>query len=65
METNQVTQNQDNVQSENKLIGERKHIYNSSKFSFESSHHFDKVHKRKFHSFGSIHELVKLPGAMF
>ena len=48
METNQITQNQDNVQSESKVIEERKHIYNSSKFSFESSHHLIKSIKENF-----------------
>lgn len=33
-------------------------------FSFESSHHFNKIHKRKFNSFGCIHELRKLSGSM-
>lgn len=45
---------------------ERKHIYKFilNPFSFQSSQHFNKIHKRRFNSFGCIHELGKLPGAM-
>lgn len=66
METNQIYQNQENEQPVNKLDEERKHIYKFifNPFSFESSNHFNKIHKRRFHSFGCIHELGKLPGAM-
>ncbi|MFC3562455.1 hypothetical protein [Pedobacter jamesrossensis] len=67
METNQINQNLENAESATKQSIERKHIYKFilSPFSFESSNHFNKIHKRRFHSFGSIHELGKLPGAMF
>jgi hypothetical protein len=66
METNQINQNQENDQPEIRLDEERKHIYKFifNPFSFESSNHFNKIHKRRFHSFGCIHELGKLPGAM-
>ncbi|WP_316830067.1 hypothetical protein [Pedobacter aquatilis] len=49
-----------------KLPEERKHIYKFIllPFSFESSHHFNKIHKRKFNSFGCIHDLRKLAGSM-
>lgn len=64
METNPI--NQENAQNEIKLEEERKHIYKFilNPFSFESSHHFNKIHKRKFNSFGCIHEIKKMPGAM-
>ncbi len=67
MEKSQKNQNLENAKQEEKLNGERKHIYKFifNPFSFESSNHFNKIHKRKFHSFGCIHELGKLPGAMF
>lgn len=67
METNEINQNQENAESKMKHNDERKHIYKFilSPFSFESSNHFNKIHKRRFHSFGCIHELGKLPGAMF
>jgi len=47
-------------------LSNRKHIYKFIllPFSFESSHHFNKIHKRKFNSFGCIHELRKLSGSM-
>jgi len=66
METNHNTQNLENAKLEEKLSEERKHIYKFifNPFSFESSNHFNKIHKRRFHSFGCIHELGKLPGAM-
>ena len=49
-----------------KLSDERKHIYKFilAPFSFESSHHFNKIHKRKFNSFGCIHDFRKLSGSM-
>ena len=58
--------NSENSGLNEKLSVDRKHIYKFilSPFSFESSHHFNKIHKRKFNSFGCIHELRKLPGAM-
>ncbi|MEH3115781.1 hypothetical protein [Pedobacter terrae] len=67
METNRNNQHQENAKSGQKLNEKRKHIYKFilNPFSFESSNHFNKIHKRKFHSFGDIHELGKLPGAMF
>jgi len=44
----------------------KKHLYRFIllPFSFESSHHFNKIHKRKFNSFGCIHDLRKLSGSM-
>lgn len=67
METDQVNQELSVViLSENKPQG-KKHTFNFilTSFSIESSNHFNKVHKRRFHSFGCIHEQGKLPGAMF
>ncbi len=58
METNQITPTGVQQSSNLKLSDERKHIYKFllAPFSFESSNHFTKVHKRKFLSFGCIHE---------
>lgn len=66
MEKSQNNQNLENAKQEEKLNEERKHIYKFilNPFSFESSNHFNKIHKRRFHSFGCIHELGNLPGAM-
>ena len=66
MENYQSKSEQENPRSENLEKTGRKHIYKFilAPFSFESSHHFNKIHKRKFNSFGCIHELRKLPGAM-
>ena len=66
MEKSQNNQNLENAKQEEKLNEERKHIYKFilNPFSFESSNHFNKIHKRRFQSFGCIHELGKLPGAM-
>ncbi|KLT65597.1 hypothetical protein AB669_11030 [Pedobacter sp. BMA] len=57
METNQINPAGEQHSSNLKLSDERKHIYKFilAPFSFESSNHFTKVHKRKFLSFGSIH----------
>lgn len=46
--------------------GDRKHIYKFIllPFSFEASHHFNKIHKRRFNSFGCIHDFRKLSGSM-
>ncbi|RZK17225.1 MAG: hypothetical protein EOO86_13090 [Pedobacter sp.] len=61
-ETNPQSTNLENGKS----LEDRKHIYKFilSPFSFESSHHFNKIHKRKFNSFGCIHDLRKLSGSM-
>lgn len=66
MEKSQANQNLKNAKEDENLNEERKHIYKFilAPFSFESSHHFNKIHKRRFHSFGCIHDLGKLPGAM-
>ncbi|WP_316736530.1 hypothetical protein [Pedobacter aquatilis] len=66
MENYQSKSEQENPQSEKLEKTERKHLYKFilAPFSFESSHHFSKIHKRKFNSFGCIHDLSKLPGAM-
>lgn len=66
MENDQTNAHPETSGLSEKLSEDRKHIYKFilSPFSFESSHHFNKVHKRKFNSFGCIHELRKLPGAM-
>jgi len=65
MEKNQNNQKLENAKLE-EMNEERKHIYKFifNPFSFESSNHFNKIHKRRFHSFGDIHQLGKLPGAM-
>ncbi|WP_265856549.1 hypothetical protein [Pedobacter sandarakinus] len=67
METNPENQPQKNLSNADETPLSRKHIYKFilDPFSFESSHHFNKIHKRRFNSFGCIHELGKLPGAMF
>ena len=66
MENYQSKSEQENPQFEKLEKTERKHIYKFIllPFSFESSHHFNKIHKRKFNSFGCIHELRKLSGSM-
>ncbi|MDN3585242.1 hypothetical protein QWY86_01080 [Pedobacter aquatilis] len=67
MENHQTKSAMQNSEADKTEKLERKHIYKFilAPFSFESSHHFNKIHKRKFNSFGCIHELSKLPGAMF
>ena len=64
MENDQINQDQE-AESKNLNSG-KKHVFNFilTSFSIESSNHFNKVHKRRFHSFGCIHEFKKLPGAM-
>jgi len=64
MKNDQINPELNNAKPEEKL--DRKHIYKFilNPFSFESSHHFNKIHKRRFNSFGCIHEIKKLPGAM-
>jgi len=66
MEDYEITPDPEQSEIEALLKMDRKHIYKFilNPFSFESSHHFNKIHKRKFNSFGCIHELKKLPGAM-
>ncbi|MBC6111348.1 hypothetical protein ACFOG5_08755 [Pedobacter fastidiosus] len=66
MENDQVNQNSEHNAEQEKLNPAKKHVFNFilTSFSIESSSHFNKVHKRKFHSFGNIHDLGKLPGAM-
>ena len=61
-ETNLQSTNLENEKSQE----DKKRIYKFifAPFSFESSHHFNKIHKRKFNSFGCIHELRKLSGSM-
>lgn len=61
-ETNPQSTNFENGKS----LNHRKHIYKFIllPFSFESSQHFNKIHKRKFNSFGCIHEFRKLSGSM-
>ncbi|WP_421938899.1 hypothetical protein [Pedobacter sp.] len=46
---------------------DKKHarIFDLSTFSIETSNHFNKIHKRRFHSFGCIHEIGNIPGAGF
>ncbi|WP_157274893.1 hypothetical protein [Pedobacter sp. Leaf194] len=65
MENQETTPQSANLEEERALNG-RKHIYKFIllPFSFESSHHFNKIHKRKFNSFGCIHEFRKLSGSM-
>ncbi|RDC55566.1 hypothetical protein DU508_14895 [Pedobacter chinensis] len=64
MKNDQINPELNNAKPEEKL--DRKHIYKFilNPFSFESSNHFNKIHKRRFNSFGCIHEIKKLPGAM-
>ncbi|WP_231491488.1 hypothetical protein [Pedobacter sp. Leaf170] len=66
MENYQPKSEEKKSENEQQAKTERKHIYKFilAPFSFESSHHFNKIHKRKFNSFGCIHDLRKLPGAM-
>jgi len=63
---NQETDPQSTNLENGKSQVDRKRIYKFilAPFSFESSHHFNKIHKRKFNSFGCIHELRKLSGSM-
>lgn len=66
MENYEIIPDPEQPENGKSLKMDRKHIYKFilSPFSFESSNHFNKIHKRKFNSFGCIHELKKLPGAM-
>ncbi|RNL54561.1 hypothetical protein D7004_07160 [Pedobacter jejuensis] len=65
MENQEINPQSTNLETGKSLKG-RKHIYKFIllPFSFESSNHFNKIHKRKFNSFGCIHELRKLSGSM-
>ncbi len=67
METNQMNRKLENVFQSEIKNQDKKHVFNFSlnSFSIESSSHFNKAHKRRFHSFGCIHQQGKLPGAMF
>lgn len=66
MENDQVNPNLEHSAEKEKLNTGKRHVFNFilTSFSIESSSHFNKVHKRRFHSFGNIHQLGKLPGAM-
>ncbi len=65
MENYEITPQSTNLET-GKSLADRKHIYKFilTPFSFESSHHFNKIHKRKFNSFGCIHDFRKLSGSM-
>ncbi|WP_139180110.1 hypothetical protein [Pedobacter rhizosphaerae] len=41
------------------------HTFILSTSSIATSDHFNKIHKRRFHSFGCIHEIGNIPGAGF
>lgn len=67
METNNTNNGTENtgLKSE-RPISEKKHVYNFAlnSFSIESSNHFNKIHKRRFHSFGCGHEPGTIPGGL-
>lgn len=66
MENDQINQVSEYESQPEKHVQAKKHAFSFilASFSIECTNHFNKVHKRRFHSFGDIHQLGKLPGAM-